>query len=209
MGWISKSGSLTQTEMENNALLFISKCRALGVNDTTIAALLGNSQAESTVNPERVESGGGGGYGLFQWTPKTSLTEHCATLGISPYTDGEVQLECLYYEILGQPSSVKEWYSTQAFLSQGNWFDGAGDSSMVGITGEQFLTNSSNWAADYLARLFMCAYERPAHSESTNHWKTRVSYANTWYEFITGVAPAPTPTPTKRRKMPLWMMLRY
>lgn len=60
MGWISRSGALTQTEMENNADIVISFYRSLGINDNTIAGILGNMQAESSINPEREEVGGQG-----------------------------------------------------------------------------------------------------------------------------------------------------
>lgn len=51
MAWISRNGYLNQSEMENNANIVISYFRSQGVNDVTIAAILGNMQAESTINP--------------------------------------------------------------------------------------------------------------------------------------------------------------
>ena len=76
MAWISRSGALTQAEMENNADIVISYFRSIGINDNTIAGILGNMQAESGINPERQEVGGQG-YGLVQWTPVTVLQNHC------------------------------------------------------------------------------------------------------------------------------------
>lgn len=60
MPWISRSGALTQTETENNADIVIAYYRSLGINDNTIAGILGNMQAESGINPEREEVGGQG-----------------------------------------------------------------------------------------------------------------------------------------------------
>ena len=57
MGWISRSGGLTQSEMENNADIVIAYYRSLNINDKTIASILGNMQAESSINPERQEVG--------------------------------------------------------------------------------------------------------------------------------------------------------
>lgn len=60
MAWISRNSVLNQTEMENNADIVIAYYRGLGINDNTIAGILGNMQAESTINPEREEVGGQG-----------------------------------------------------------------------------------------------------------------------------------------------------
>lgn len=60
MAWISRSGALTQAEMENNADIVIAYFRSQGINDNTIAGILGNMQAESSINPEREEVGGQG-----------------------------------------------------------------------------------------------------------------------------------------------------
>ena len=51
MAWISRNGYLNQSEMENNADIVIAYYRSLGIVDKTIAGILGNMQAESTVNP--------------------------------------------------------------------------------------------------------------------------------------------------------------
>lgn len=51
MPWISRNGYLSQSEMENNADIVIAYFRAQNVNDKTIASILGNMQAESTINP--------------------------------------------------------------------------------------------------------------------------------------------------------------
>ena len=73
MPWISKDSYLSQSEMENNATIIIQYYRSLGINDNSIAGMLGNMQAESTLSPVLTERGGGGGYGLVQWTPKSDL----------------------------------------------------------------------------------------------------------------------------------------
>lgn len=60
MAWISRSGALTRAEMENNADIVIAYYRGLGINENTIAGILGNMQAESSINPEREEVDGQG-----------------------------------------------------------------------------------------------------------------------------------------------------
>ena len=195
MAWISRSGALTQSEMENNANIIINYYRNLGINDRTIAGILGNMQAESSINPERNEVGGAG-YGLVQWTPISVLQNHCNTLGLSPYNDGDVQIQVLIAEIQNQ-ANVAEWYSSQAFIS--NYYNSGASSDMVGITGSQFLSNEMNWNPDKLAVLFMSAYERPSYDPSINHYQRRMEFALEWFTYMGGIIP-PTPPSGRPKK---------
>lgn len=194
MAWISRQGALTQSEMENNANIIINYYRNIGVDDRTIACILGNMQAESSINPEREEVGGAG-YGLVQWTPISVLQNHCNTLGLSPYNDGDVQIQVLIQEILNQ-SGVGEWYTSQAFIS--NYYNSGATSDMIGITGQQFLSNSMNWNPDKLAVLFMAGYERPSYDPNVNHYQTRQQNANNWFQYMGGIIP-PTPRASKKK----------
>lgn len=182
MGWISRSGSLTQSEMENNADIVIDYYRSIGINDNTISALLGNMRAESSVNPLREEVGGSG-FGLVQWTPVSVLQNHCNALGLSPYTSGDIQLRVIIAEIRGQ-SGTNEWYSSSAFIS--NYYNSGATSDMIGITGEQFLSNSMGWTPEKLAVLFMACYERPNYDPNINHYQLREQYARSWLEYMGG-----------------------
>ena len=190
--WISRATGLTQAEMKNNANIVIATYRAMGYNDKTIAGILGNMQNESSVNPELVEAGGGGGYGLVQWTPKSVLINHCAALGLSPYTSGDVQLQVIDAE-LQKVSKVNEWYTTQGFINP--YKPSGATNDMVGITAEQFKSNSMNWAPDKLALMFMVGYERPSYDPDTNHIARRKADALTWYDYMGGVIPPQPPTP--------------
>lgn len=194
MAWISRQGALTQSEMENNANIIINYYRSIGVDDRTIAGILGNMQAESSINPEREEVGGAG-YGLVQWTPISVLQNHCNTLGLSPYNNGDVQIQVLIQEILNQ-SGVGEWYTSSAFIS--NYYNSGATSDMIGITGRQFLDNSMNWNPDKLAVLFMAGYERPSYDPSVNHYQIRQQNANNWFQYMGGVIP-PTPRTSKKK----------
>lgn len=195
MKWISKTGLLTSSEMENNAKLLGDVFSGLGYNIDTIAALAGNAQAESTINPGLNEVGGGG-YGLYQWTPKSDLIGACDQLGISPYTDGSIQCQCLDGELF---MLRNQWYTSRAFISP--YYRSGATSDMIGITPEQFKVNSMGWNPDKLAILFMAAYERPAYDPATNHAEKRASNANYWYEYYTGNPPTPTP-PTPGKGIP-------
>lgn len=182
MAWISGNRYLNQSEMENNANIVIQYYRSIGVNDRTIAALLGNMQAESTINPALNEVGGSG-YGLVQWTPQSVLINHASALGFSNYTNGDTQLKVIIGEIQGD-SGTNEWYSTQAFIN--NYLNSGATNDMVGITGQQFLRNTMGWSPDKLAILFMTCYERPSTNPSVNHYTQRQQNALSWYSYLSG-----------------------
>lgn len=185
MSWISKTGLLTTSEMEHNAKIFGDVFSGLGYHINTIAALAGNAQAESTINPSLNEVGGGG-YGLFQWTPKSDLIGACSQLGLNPYTDGSIQCQCLDGELF---TLRNQWYTSRAFISP--YYRSGATSDMIGITPEHFKANSMSWNPDKLAILFMAAYERPSYDPDTNHAEKRASNANYWYEYYTANPPTP------------------
>lgn len=197
MAWISVDRYLSQSEMENNANIIINYYRSRNIDDNTIAALLGNMQAESTLSPGLTERGGGGGYGLVQWTPKQNLIDACNILNLTPYTSGDNQIRVIIEEIRGIPSSINQWYTSSAFISR--YYNSGATSDMVGITPQQFLSNSMRWGADKLAVLFMAGYERPSYDPSINHYTTRKQNALNWLQYMGGVIP-PTPTPTGEDK---------
>lgn len=190
--WIEKDDYLNQQEMENNAAIIVEYYRAAGVNDSTIAAMLGNMQIESTLSPILNERGGGGGYGLVQWTPKSSLIEHCDILKLSPYNSGDVQIIVIQNEILGTPASVNEWYTTQAFISP--YYSSGATADMVGVTGQEFLSNSMGWECEKLAVLFMAGYERPAYEG--NFYQERQQHAREWFNWMGGISPGKKPIPS-------------
>lgn len=207
MPWISKDKYLSQSEMENNATIIIQYYRSLGINDNSIAGMLGNMQAESTLSPVLTERGGGGGYGLVQWTPKSDLTNACDSYNLHPYTSGDVQIEVIRREVLNTPP-ITQWYSSRAFVSR--YYKSGATSDMIGITGEEFLNNSRNFTADKLAICFMACYERPSYDPDVNHSASRQQYALNWLEFMGGVPPTPTPTSSKKKnKFPIWCLPRF
>ena len=202
VNWIYKNQALTQAEMENNATIIIDNYRARGFNDYSIAGILGNMQAESTIEPWRTESGGSG-YGLVQWTPQSVLINHVNTLGLEDPTNGDTQLEVIVHEIQGNPSSVKEWFTTSAFIN--NYISSGATSDMIGITGNQFLYNDMNWDEQKLALMFMVGYERPSYDPSINHIAFRKECATNWLIFMGSVPPVPPippePTPVHYSKV--------
>ena len=197
MAWISEDRYLNQSEMENNANIIINYYRSVNINDNTIAALLGNMQAESTLSPVLTERGGGGGYGLVQWTPQSNLIDACNILNLTPYSSGDNQIRVIIQEIRGIPSSINQWYTSSAFISR--YYNSGATSDMVGITPEQFLSNSMNWSPDKLAVLFMAGYERPSYDPDINHYTNRQQYALNWLSYMGGVIP-PSPIDGNKKK---------
>ena len=73
---------------------------------------------------------------------------------------------------------------------------------MIGITGQQFLSNSMGWSADKLAIIFMAGYERPSRDPSVNHYQARMSNALAWKQYMQGVIP-----PSPRNRYSYWSIL--
>lgn len=194
MAWISIDEYLTQSQMENNADIIIEELRGRHIDDNTIAALLGNMQRESTLSPGLTERGGGGGYGLIQWTPQSVLINNCSTLGISPYTSGDVQLQVVLAEIEG---TLSGWYSSEGFID--NYYNSGATPDMIGLTGSDFLSNSMGWNVDKLTVAYMVCRERPSFDPSINAYQLRQEYARNWLEYMGGIAP-PTPVPTINKR---------
>lgn len=176
--WVSSNAPLSQSQMENNAEIIVELLTAKGVNERTIAAILGNMQAESTINPGRHETGGQG-YGLIQWTPQSVLIEHASNIGLADYENGSVQVETLLSELGGVNN---DWYTTSAFIQP--YYDSGATADMVGITADEFLKNEMNWSVDKLAILFMAARLRPAYDPDVNHVSSRTQFSDVWARWM-------------------------
>lgn len=176
-----ESEPLTQTEMELNATYIYNTLA--GINGWTInsvCALLGNMQAESTMNPGRWQSDNVGstsnGYGLVQWTPSTNYTDWCSEKGFSDPSEMDNNLARILYEV----ANGLQWIARDDYS----------------LSFEEF--TKSNESIDYLAKAFLLCYERPAdQSESVQSYRSEL--ANSWYEYFGGVPPD-TPTPSTKKK---------
>lgn len=191
MAWIVKVGVsayLTQTEMENNATEFYGYFNSKGFTIESVAGMLGNLQQESNINPGMKQTASASsGWGLIQWTPSSNLTDYAKAHGTN-WATGEIQTQLMWDEIINGYG--------------GQWIPKP--SLGYGYTGAEFsqLTDVAEACKAYL-------YERER--AGVEALTKRLTYANNWYEYLTGVTPPtpPTPpTPTKRKRMPLWMMCR-
>lgn len=191
MAWIVKVGVsayLTQTEMENNATEFYGYFNSKGFTIESVAGMLGNLQQESNINPGMKQTASASsGWGLIQWTPSSNLTDYASAHG-SDWATGEIQTQLMWDEIINRYG--------------GQWIPKP--SLGYGYTGAEFSQLSDVAEA---CKAYLYERERAGVEALTK----RLTYANNWYEYLTGVTPPtpPTPpTPTKRKRMPLWMMCR-
>lgn len=154
-----------------------------------IAAMLGNMQAESYINPGQwqhgfpVESPSSlCGYGLVQWTPWWQK--------IAPWTnnnlqDYDAQLSRIQYEVINNI----QWEQDRPGVHYDETFSDFTQSTAT---------------IDYLTRCFFWCYEYGTWSDD------RITWANYWYIYITNnPPPAPTPiSPTNSNEMKIMFYLK-
>ena len=182
--WISKNAYLTLGERENNAILVWQYFGSKGWSIEAVSAMLGNMESESTINPGIWESLAPfvGGYGLTQWTPYTKYSDWA---GSSWENNGNKQCERIVYEM----ENGLQWFANP-------------EAPIVSppISFREFSTSTID--VETLANYFLWYYEHPAITIQP----ARATQARKWYEFLSEMPPIPRPT---RKKMPLWMYLRY
>lgn len=172
--------ALTHSQMEVNALYIYSFLKHEGWSENSIAAMLGNMQAESSINPGRWQGnnvGGGPAYGLVQWDPFTKYTEWATSNGYSDPSEMDSNLARILYEV----KNKIQWYATNRY----------------NFSFEEFAT--SNLSVSELAKAFLLCYERPAdQSESVQNY--RASLAESWYTYLTGQEPSNPGSSSKNKK---------
>lgn len=167
------SNALSQSQMEVNALYIYSYLKHEGWSENAISALLGNMQAESSINPGRWQSDRvagdpyAHGYGCVQWTPYTKYTEWCSSQGYSDPSEMDSNLARIIYEV----KNNIQWI-------------GAGKYSDMSFEG--FAT--SELSVSELAVAFLLCYERPA-DQSSQVQLYRSNLAEAWYTYLTGKDP--------------------
>lgn len=169
-------GTISTSEMEDNALIIHNVLSAQGWSDNAISAILGNMEIESGINPARWENDDvgntSGGFGLVQWTPATKLFDwvdeyfYEGYLPNTSYDSGYNQLERILYEL----RNGIQYAPTAAYK-------------------ESFREWSvSDKNPGYLAAAFMLNYERPLDQKWGAQIK-RAKNARKWHIFITGTDP--------------------
>ena len=154
----TESRSLSFPEMQNNALAVGVIFKKAKWSPNAIAGMLGNMQAESTINPSRWENDDDeekGGYGLVQWTPYTKYSDWA---GDGWERNGVKECERILYEM----HNNLQWIATDEYP----------------ISFAEYSTMHKN--PEYMADVFLKNYERP---ENPNQ-PMRGEYADYWYKYI-------------------------
>lgn len=172
-----ESSPLNNTEMETNVRYIYSYLSNSGWTVNAISGLLGNLQAESTINPGRWQSDNVGnisaGYGLVQWTPSTKYTDWCNSEGISDASEMDSNLKRILYEL----ENNIQWIATSSY----------------NMSFKEF--SKSTLSVSELSKAFLLCYERPAdQSESVQNY--RAELGESWYKFLEGVEPEQPETPS-------------
>ena len=181
--WIYSNSQLTQSEMENNALVVWQFLSLRNWNRQAVAGALANMEYFSTINPDYT----GTGYGLVQWNPPSFYTDWAAAQGYANY-DGDGQLT---------------WIDEQTVI-QNYWnpYDS-------GISFDMYKT--LNATATACGILFLSCFMKEPRTPQLE--ADIESLSTKWYNFIATNDPANPqpggPQDKAKKNMPLWMMLRY
>lgn len=163
MAITSANRYLTRDEMEGNAEYIAQFFLGNGWTLSAVAAMLGNMESESTINPGIYENlndiSGTAGFGLVQWTPATKYTEWADANGYgSDYGDIRGQVARIQYEM----ENGLQWIPTVT----------------RDITFEEFA--KSNASPEELAWAFLMNYERPANTNQPE----RATQARAWFNYF-------------------------
>lgn len=163
----NSSESLSQDQMKVNATYIYKFLSNEGWTKNAIAGMLGNMQAESSLNPGRWQSENvgntSGGYGLVQWTPATNYLNWCNSEGISDPSEMDSNLLRIIYEL----DHGLQWIATSEY-----------DFSFEAFA-------SSTKSPSYLASAFLKCYERAGVEVES----TRQANAVSWFSFLNGSDP--------------------
>lgn len=177
MAWIAKNAYLSQSEMENNAQMVYNKTTSLMWTMNATAGILGNMEAESTINPgiwQNLTPNPSMGWGLVQWTPSTNFTNWADENGFAR-DDGDAQMQWIHL-----------------FTDQGQWIE----TSKYQVSWEEF--KFGNLSVEDAAGAFLYNFERP--SDVDSKLAGRQASALRWYEFLTGHPPDPPDPPDPKPK---------
>lgn len=179
---------LSMTEMQVNARYLYQEFTKRGWTLNAIAGMMGNFQAESTINPAIWESLDYGdteqGYGLVQWTPASKYLEWCDQQGLDP-EDIDSAIERIEYEL----ANGLQYYET--------------DDYPLSFAEFKASTRDPYW----LGMAFVSNYERPAEITAL-----RGQNAQYWYNYLKdfgtgGSTPDKPVVDYKRHDMPLWLLV--
>lgn len=161
MPWIGGNFYLTRSQMENNATIILSFFgRVHNWSISAVAAMCGNMQSESTINPgiwENLDEVAKGGYGLVQWTPYTNYADWA---GSDWENNGTKEMQRIIYEL----ENGLQWIKT----------------AMYPMSFREFTTSTET--PELLAQAWLYNYERPESLDQP--WRS--TQAREWFEYFGG-----------------------
>lgn len=186
MAWIYGNRYLSLAEMQNNAEIIQAYGLSEGWSVNAICAILGNMQAESSINPGIWESLAPfqGGYGLVQWTP---YTKYSTWAGTGWQNNGNKELQRISWEI----ANNQQWfYNSQVGMAPPYTF-------------AEFVTDEETDLAT-MANYFLWFYEHPANPIQPG----RATNAQYWFEYLDWENPPEPPEPDPPT-FPWWILFKF
>lgn len=166
--WYGGNYFLNNDQMAYNAKIIYSYLSKAGWTINSIAAVLGNMQSESSINPYIWEGLNYGnlskGYGLTQWTPATKYKDWAG----ADWENGYKELDRILWEV----ANNQQWFSNpEAPIPD------------PPISFAEFTTSTET--PETLANYFIWYYEHPANPNQP--W--RATQARNWYNILGGETP--------------------
>lgn len=191
MPFVSGNYYLNMSQMQNNAELIWAYGYSEGWTKEATAAILGNMQAESSINPGIWESlvPYGGGYGLVQWTPYTKYSQWATGQGYSWQDNGPAELLRISYEAA---NNIQWFYNAEVGMAPP-------------ITFQEFL--ESELSVSTLSDYWLYFYEHPRDPIATR--QTRRDNAAYWYNYLDDEPPEPPEPPEPEPQFPIWLLFRF
>lgn len=193
--YYGESEYLNQHQMNVNAIYIHNYLRLRGWSVEAICGILGNMQAESTINPGCWQSHNvgnmSGGYGLVQWTPASKYIDWCTADLNNPMSPDEMEsnLKRILYEV----ENNIQWIATNSY-----------DFSFKSFTTSQEMPDYLSWAFAWnYERSWVVLYGSEEEKEALR--QKRGGYAIDWYIYLAGGdLPDPDPdipiTTSKKKK---------
>ena len=202
-GWASTYG----TEQTDNAReIWDTLVGVYGWTEESAAAVLGNFQVESFLNPGQWEIGYNysmsRGAGLGQWTPATKISNYIGSTNKNDMADGAKQM-ILFINTPGQ-------YSTYYLRPDGT-------APYYNESGLPYITNMDDFShstasVSELTRLWAVCWERPGATYYSSSINDRINHATHWYNTFTGSTPQPPTPPTpptpEEAQVGIWFLMK-
>lgn len=157
--------------------------KASGYSDEATAGIMGNIQAESGFMPDTHEIGGGGGYGLVQWTTKSykdQLKSYAAQQG-KDVGDLKLQLDFLCIQQLPSfnwSKGLHRYFSNTEEFKQSNSIDKTTEAFMMCF--ERCNTSYNSCSVEYRGKFSKAIYNQFRGQESDADTSSGISGRIIW-----------------------------